>query len=149
MPTSMKVLRGTAKAEAAAAEPQLPVEASFDDVPSELVDDALAAKEWRRLAPMVRVCGLVTDGDRALLLACCQQWSAYLAAQAHVRRVGMVIEKAGGVPIVNPHLHLAHRALNACHRMWIELGLTPSARARMAAAKKPEARDPNKWEGLL
>src|SRR5262245_33054691 len=130
-PTALKVLRGNpGKRPLNPSEPTLTrAEKSFDTPPRELADDPAAAAEWARVAPMLRAAGLVSEAERGALTALCQQWSRYIAAHAQVIALGMCIETAKGVPIPNPYLLVADRALTHCHRLWNELGLTPSGRA--------------------
>jgi P27 family predicted phage terminase small subunit len=151
-PTALKVLRGNpGKRPLNVDEPAIPAaDPSFDTPPAELHDDLVAAKEWTRVAPILRRVGLVSDTERAALTALCQQWSRYVAAHAQVIALGMCIETTKAVPIPNPYLLVADRALSHCHKLWSELGLTPSGRAR--ASKLPAApsdKPASKWAGLL
>jgi P27 family predicted phage terminase small subunit len=152
-PTALKVLRGNpGKRPLNVDEPQIPAaDPSFDNPPAELADDAGAATEWRRVAPLLRAAGLVSETERAALTALCQQWSRYLAAHAQVVALGMCIETTKSVPIPNPYLLVADRALTHCSRLWNELGLTPSgrARARKLPSSSPDGKRPSKWAGLL
>lgn len=150
-PTALKVLRGNpGKRRLNPNEPRIPVaDQSFDTPPAELGADVAAVAEWRRVAPMLRAAGLISESERSALMALCQQWSRYLAAHAQVIALGMVIEGPRGAPMPNPYLVVTDRALAHCHKLWNELGLTPSGRAR--ATKLPTADDPkpSKWDGLL
>ena len=150
-PTALKVLRGNPGGRRLPTnEPAPPVaDVSFDEPPPELADDALAGAEWRRVAPMLRVCGLVSESDRSALAALCQQWSRYLDAQRRVRELGMVVKKPNGMPITNPYLAIADRALAHCKGLWTMLGLTPSGRSRMTALPAAETANKSKWVGLL
>lgn len=152
-PTALKVLRGNpGKRPINVDEPTIaPADATFDTPPKELDDDPAAAAEWRRVAPLLRAARLVTDAERAALVALCQQWSRYLAAHAQVMALGMCIETTKAVPIPNPYLLVADRALSHCSRLWNELGLTPTGRARAnkIGAPKDDAKTPSKWAGLL
>lgn len=148
-PTALKLLRGNpGKRPINRTEPRPPAaEASFDTPPPELAGDGRAIAEWRRLAPMLRECGLISHAERTALVALCQQWSRYLEAQAKVRRLGL-LTKAG----VNPYLSIADKALAQCQRLWIELGLTPSSRARVHRLPAPSATPAapvSKWQGFL
>lgn len=151
-PSALKVLRGNpGKRPLNPAEPTIPAaDPTFDTPPLELAEDLAAAAEWRRVAPILRRVGLVSETERAALTALCQQWSRYLAAHQQVIALGMCIETTKAVPIPNPYLLVADRALSHCQRLWSELGLTPSGRAR--ASKLPAApadKVPSKWAGLL
>ena len=152
-PTALKILRGNpGKRRLNLREPKTPpADASFDVPPAELSGDLAAVVEWRRVAPMLRAAGLVTASERAALTALCQQWSRYLAAHAQVIALGMCIETAKLIPVPNPYLLVADRALTHCHRLWSELGLTPSGRARASKLPGPADEDPpaSPWAGLL
>lgn len=99
---------------------------------------------------MLRACGLMAETDKTSLLALCQQWSIYLQAQKEVRRLGMIVKKPSGIPVINPYLSISTAALNQCRSLWNELGITPSGRARLSAlpALEPDEKE-NKWAGLL
>jgi P27 family predicted phage terminase small subunit len=113
--------------------PPPPTEA-FDEPPPELATNAIAAAEWRRLAPMLRVVRQVTEADRAALIALCLEWSRYLTAMQKVEQAGMVVQAPSGYPMQNPYLPIATKALAACAKLWPELGLTPSSRSRVTTA---------------
>lgn len=68
---------------------------------------------------------------------------------AQVRKRGMVVVAGDRGPIVNPYLAVADRALTHCHKLWVELGLTPSGRSRMSALPDVGPAAPSKWAGLL
>jgi P27 family predicted phage terminase small subunit len=133
-----------------AQEPQPPaVTEAFDTPPEVLADDALAKAEWTRIAPMMRVSGLVTQTEQSALIALCQQWSRYLEAQQKVRQLGMLVKTSTGEPVMNPYLQMADTALVHCQSLWRELGLTPSTRSRMVTLPAAEAQALSKWTGLL
>lgn len=148
-PTALKVLRGKVKAPRADEPKPSAADASFDTPPPELDGDELARKEWARVAPMLRLCGLVSQAERSALLALCQQWSVYIEAQQKVRSLGMIVKKPSGIPITNPYLSVADRALSQCHKLWSELGLTPSGRSKVSALPLAEPQEVSKWAGLL
>jgi P27 family predicted phage terminase small subunit len=103
---------------------------AFTATPMELDGNALAIAEWQRLAPMLQAGRQITDADRASLIALCLEWSRYLDA---MKRVGTayVIQSPSGFPMPNPYLPIATKALQACTKLWPELGLTPSSRSRV------------------
>jgi len=141
-PTALRVLRGNpGKRPLNTHEPVLPVSESLD-LPPELLDDAAAAKEWTRLAPMLRDAGIVTDGEWAALVALCQQWSRYLEATSRIKLAGMVIKSPSGYPMPNPYIGIANHALSHCTKLWAELGLTPSSRSRVVAVGKKQDINP-------
>jgi P27 family predicted phage terminase small subunit len=117
---------------------------AFEAVPEELADDPRAAAEWRRVVPLLTKVRLVTDADRASLIAVCLEWSRYLEASRKVAQLGMVVKTPSGYPMPNPYLAIQTKALSGCTKLWPELGLTPSSRTRVAPAAPgatPGARD--------
>lgn len=152
-PTALKILRGNPGQRALPAnEPQVQrADPSFDEPPTEIAEDSVACAEWRRIAPMLRLCGIVTNVERGGLLTLCQQWSRYLEAHSKVRQLGMIVKKPSGIPVVNPYLAVEQQAMTLCIRLWQELGLTPSARTRLSAIPATELPESefNKWDGLL
>lgn len=114
--------------------PPLPPE-DFTQLPAELAQVPTAAAEWQRLAPLLLSRRVVTMADRAALLALCLEWSRYLDASA--KATPMVYITKSGYPMPNPYLSIATKALNACARLWPELGLTPSSRSRVRAEGPP------------
>lgn len=133
-PTARKRLEGNAgKRPLNTAEPTLPTAQDVQAPPAELADDVRACAEWRRLAPMLRASRVITDGDMAVLIAVCQQWSRYLEANAAIGKTGMVVRSQSGYPMPNPYIAISNKALGNCVKLWAELGLTPSARSRVSA----------------
>jgi P27 family predicted phage terminase small subunit len=126
-----------------------PAPAEFDQAPADLEGDDIAVDEWTRVVPTLRRIGLVSVLERSALIALCQQWSRYVAAQDEIRSAGLVIATENG-PIANPSLGVADRALEKCLKLWQELGLTPAGRSKMASlVPKPEPLAAGKWAGML
>ena len=147
-PTALKILRGNPGKRRLSPETEptpAPLDETWSAPPPELAGDRRARGEWRRLVPMLRDCGLVSQAERGALIALCQQWSTYLEARAGLRKDGLTTSK--GRP--SPMLDIADAALSQCHKLWHELGLTPSGRAKVA--RLPAARTPpaSKWAGIL
>ena len=126
-----------------------PTPVAFDEAPPDLQGDPVALAEWTRVAPLLRRCGIISQAERMSLLALCQQWSRYLEAHGKVRSMGMIVKGAKDVPMTNPYIKVSDKALQACLKLWVELGLTPSSRARMSALPTIEAEPVSKWQGLL
>src|SRR4029453_18636400 len=113
LPTHLKVLRGNpGKRRIHPSEPTPPaVTAAFDTPPPELAGDDVAETEWRRVAPMLRACKLVTEAERPLLITLCQQWSRYLEAQQKIRESGMLVKTPAGLPEPIPYLEIKKRSM--------------------------------------
>lgn len=112
-------------------EPQLAQpDALADAPPPELAGNDVASAEWARLMPLLRRARAITDGDRGSLLALCQQWAVYLKATSKIGNV-MIVRSPSGYPMPNPYIGIANKSLGNCVKLWVELGLTPSARSRV------------------
>jgi len=131
-PHALKVISGvTRKDRLNPNEPKLdPPDPSFDDAPAELDGDLIAIAYWARHVPILRRVGLISELERGVLIALCQQWSRYQANRN------------------DPASTAADKALTHCLKLWLELGFTPSGRTKMSALVKPEA-PAAKWAGLL
>jgi P27 family predicted phage terminase small subunit len=134
-PTARKRLEGNpGRRPLNAREPDLPRDPPAppdDPPPPELETDPVAAAEWRRLFPILQRAQAITAGDRGSLLALCQQWSRYLEANGRVAASGLVVMSPHKYPMPNPYIAIANKALGNCVKLWVELGLTPSARSRV------------------
>lgn len=123
MPTAVKVLRGSHKRYHNPREPQHePIRANAPP-PAMLDDDPIAAAEWTRLVGTLSL-GHCTTVDRAALLAYCVQYSRWQQLETRARR---------GNPAVNTAVPMAQKALTLMLRCAAELGITPTARARIIA----------------
>jgi P27 family predicted phage terminase small subunit len=94
------------------------------------------------VTPMLRAARVVTDADRGALIAMCQQWSRYTAANAQVAALGLVVKAPSGYPITNPYLGVSNKCLANLRALWAELGLTPSSRSRVVAGDPEGDADP-------
>jgi P27 family predicted phage terminase small subunit len=122
-------------------EPQPPALPPDLPEPAELTGDPKAIAEWRRLVPMLTELGVATESDRAALIAICLEWSKYVRANAEAARLGMIVKAPSGFPITNPFFPIANRALAALTKLWAELGLTPSSRARVSTVESASPND--------
>ena len=130
--TKLKVLHGvTRKDRLNPHEPTIPpADDAFDVPPVELAGDEPALEYWTRTVPLLRRVGLVSELERGILIALCQQWSRYLLGR------------------LDPTSPAADKALTHCLKLWLELGFTPSGRSKMVALVKPDA-PAAKWAGML
>jgi P27 family predicted phage terminase small subunit len=144
VPTELRKLRGNPRDHALPADEPVvpPPPPEFDDVPPVIADDAVAAAEWTRLAPLLREARIITEADRNVLIAACQQWSIYQHALTQAPPDRRVLRSPNDYPIPNPFIPMANKALLHCERLWEQLGLTPSARSRVTAAKQAPEDDP-------
>ena len=154
IPTKLKVLTGNpGKKRLPQGEPE--PSPGVPDVPPCL--DEYAKEEWDERADALAALGVVTEVDMAALAAYCASYSRWRhaeeALQARVDSaggnplVGMVdVTKAGNV-IQNALVGIANKAAADMVRYAAELGMTPSARARLAVDPNRGAK--GKFDGLI
>jgi len=141
-PTPTKILsaRGSWRAKERAGEVE------FDKVrprqPAWLKGNARYA--WDRLAPVLFDKGLLTPPDRDALAVYCSAYADYLAAQAEVRRLGMVISAARGGKKINPAVRIADKAAALMDTFGAKFGLSPADRVGLKTTEGPKARPTGK-----
>ena len=94
--------------------------------------DATARKEWRRLAKPLHAMGLLSTADRGAFAAYCQAWSRWVEAERKLKETPMLIRTPSGYAQQSPWLSIANKQMELMGRYMTELGLTPSARTRLA-----------------
>jgi len=98
-----------------------------------------ARKEWRRLEAELRTAGVLTMRDRAVLTGYCLAWARLREAEEDIERLGTLVEGTEGTQIRNPALTTWNQAMSQLRMYAAELGLSPSARARVTGpTKRPE-----------
>jgi P27 family predicted phage terminase small subunit len=88
-----------------------------------------ARRAWRVIVAELPA-GLLTKVDWQVMAVACENWSLWRKAMADVWERGILIEGDRG-KVKNPALQIARDAAQSMRQCWSELGLTPSARARL------------------
>ena len=128
-PTALKELQGNpGKRPFTGHEPKPP--ASLPTCPSHLCAPAKA--EWKRLAKSLHNIGVLTQVDRAALAAYCQAYGRWVEAEKHLAETPTLLKTPAGYVQASPWLTIANKQLELMHKFMAELGLTPSARTRLA-----------------
>jgi P27 family predicted phage terminase small subunit len=145
VPTALKVVRGNpGKRALNTAEPQY----SADHLACPRWLSAEAKREWRRVAKLLKDQRVVTDADRAALVAYCQAWARWRQAEEILETGGFTQQVAiqnakgeiiGEKEIVRPEVIIAQKYLELMQRAAGRLGLDPSSRAKVS--KLPEAHE--------
>lgn len=102
--------------------------------------DAVARREWRRLATPLYRMGVLTVADRAAFAAYCQAYSRWAEAERKLAETPMLIKSPSGYVQQSPWLSIANRQMDLMCRYMTEMGLTPASRTRIAVpgeAKEP------------
>lgn len=107
--------------------------------PEHLDDEAKA--EWRRVARRLRDAGILVHVDHAVLAVYCQAWSRWVKAEGKIAKLGETVELENGYVQQTAWMGIANRAVQTMLKAAAELGMTPSARTRVAVAGDGEEED--------
>jgi P27 family predicted phage terminase small subunit len=131
-PTHLKLVTGTFRRHRAPKHEPMP-ERAIPSMPPELSGDARA--EWALVSADLHRLGLLTRIDRAVLAAYCAACGRWTSAERELRKLDasalLVKTKLGNV-IQHPLIGVANTAARDMVRYATELGMTPSARARIS-----------------
>lgn len=127
-PAELKILAGNPG--------KRPIKPSSIDLPAQIPDcpdhlDADARLEWERITALMSGTELLKQTDRTVLAAYCQCFSRWKNAETQLRKVGPVLLTPNKMPVQNPYLQIANKALEQLRSFMTELGFTPSARGRV------------------
>ncbi len=128
-PTRLKVIEGNpGHRPINGREPKPP--ASQPSCPAHLSPTAKA--EWKRLARTLNKIGILTQVDRAALAAYCQSYGRWVEAEKKLTETPVILKTPAGYVQPSPWLAIANKQLELMAKYMAELGLTPSARSRLA-----------------
>lgn len=151
-PAYLRLLEGNARSKPIPVEVQ-PSLGTLPDPPDFL--NEIAKAEWRRVAQEIYNLRLLTLADWHPFAAYCQHFARWVEAETTLAAMaardpvthGLLIKTSTGSFQENPMVGTARRASREMVRYANEFGLTPVARARLAAwpAEAPKS----KFDGLI
>lgn len=157
LPTHLKLLRGNpGHRPLNESEPQPEISANVPEPPPFLT--GYGRDEWWRVAPQLYRLGLLTALDVAVLAAYAQAYASWRLAEESLAEMakrdpvtsGLLIKTSSGDAAQNPLVGIARRAASDMVRYASEFGLSPAARARIAAGVTYEPPPGGgKFDGLL
>ena len=118
--------------------------------------DKEAQAEWKRMAKEFKSLGILTQLDKAIFAVYCETFSTWAKATKMIQEKGMVFSTpgktkthkdgsvetmGGGFPIQNPYFPIANKAKEQMMKALIEMGMTPSSRARVKITSPPKEED--------
>ena len=140
-PTNLKVLQGNpGKRKLNEDEPSFTSSEEILTPPPFL--SRYAKKEWKRIVPLLKANGLLTDVDVNTLAAYCQSYHRWIEAERAIRTYGLTTETDKGNIIQRPEVGIANKAMEAMVRYAKEFGLTPSSRTSLHANAPDKQDDP-------
>lgn len=90
-----------------------------------------ARKEFQRITQELIKLKVITNVDRAAIVAYCQAWSDYVNATKEVKKEGEVLYSDKGNAYINPWKNIQTSAMDRMLRFSAEFGMTPSSRSRI------------------
>lgn len=105
-------------------------------------------QKWGELLDDMRVNGIVSSDLREIMIAYCTAYGGWIKSRRMVERLGVVLvtKTDDGTDIKrNPFSVELHKYREEMNRLLPELGLTPSARAKMVANLPPEEDEFTQW----
>lgn len=91
-----------------------------------------AKREWRKIAPRLFACGLLTEVDGLGLAMLCESFAQYVEAKRLVEEAGMVATSDNGNVYQHPAVGVMKSARGELLKWLREFGMTPSARSRIS-----------------
>lgn len=114
------------------------IASDIPDCPSHLTP--FARQEWARISILLHTAGVLKVTDRAALAAYCQSWGDWCDARVALSKISAhSMRSKAGLERWKLYWRVANAAADQMRRWAVELGLTPSARARVKA--EPPARE--------
>lgn len=101
---------------------------------------AIAAEEWRRVAPILREMQALTEADLVALEQRCASYAVWRESESKLAEFGQVIASPSGFAQPSPWGAIARQALDRILKFDREFGLTPRSRQQMRLAK-PQTTD--------
>ena len=140
-PTNLKILQGNpSKRPLNEKEPNFECSEEILNPPPFL--SRYAKKEWKRIVPLLKRNGVITDADINTLAAYCQSYHRWVEAEKEIRKHGLVAYTDKGNVIQRPEVGVANKAMEQMVRYAKEFGLTPSSRTSLHADNPEEQEDP-------
>ena len=137
-PRALKLLAGNPGKRPLPAEIQ--VAGDVPNCPDHL--DEAAKAEWKRVTELLAESGLLKQTDRTVLAAYCQCYARWANAEEQLRKLGPILMTPNKMPMQNPYLQIANKALEQLRKFMAELGFSPSSRSRVhAEPNKPADED--------
>jgi P27 family predicted phage terminase small subunit len=142
-PAILHVLQGTLDSTHKGREYEPQAEGPLGEAPEDF--SAEERKEWefvRANSPAKMLATL----DRRALIAWCRSCVAYDQASAQLKKHGMLIKNASGIPVKSPLIGIVNDQLRHIRVLAEQLGFTPSGRARLQAPHHDD--DDAEWKTL-
>jgi P27 family predicted phage terminase small subunit len=99
-------------------------------MPGVVREDRIAADEWRRLEPQLKLLGLVDATNQQSFAAYCLSWSLFVKAKRAIAKEGFTYKTKSGQIKKHPAFEAMRAAGSEMRKFAIEHGITPASRGR-------------------
>lgn len=138
LPEGMKVIDGSGRPNAETRGKRS--EGTLPDPPDHIPE--LGKAFWDDVAPVLNRMGVGTEGDKWTLESMAVLYAHYRSALRHVEEHGTeLLHEKKGTWVKNPALVTVQQNLDSLRIWFNEVGLTPSARAKLGAAAEARGED--------
>lgn len=152
-PANLRLIEGNPAKRAIKPQVQFPRDV-IPEAPDHI--NALARQEWDRVASGLHALRLLEQVDRAALAAYCTAYARWVQAERAIATMAeqdrltgaLMIKTSNGNAIQNPLVSTSNKAMHDMVRYAAEFGMSPAARARVAA-EGGAAVPASKWAGLI
>jgi P27 family predicted phage terminase small subunit len=106
-----------------------------------------ARLEWRRISPLLKELGLLTELDRTALSLYCAAWGCWVEIENILKALGdkvWTVKSKRSYPRLSPHLIIANQAMDQCLGLLGQFGLSPATRARVSPSNNHDPASPAK-----
>lgn len=141
-PTEQKILEGNPGKRAINNKEPKP-KTKIPPCPSHLKGEA--RKEWNRVTKELLTLKIISEIDRAALVAYCTAWGMYVKACGKLEKQSEVMISDLGGLYQNPWVAVRNKAMEQILKFSSEFGMTPSSRARLKVETPTEEEEMAKY----
>ncbi|MFI9252471.1 phage terminase small subunit P27 family [Streptomyces sp. NPDC053069] len=102
-----------------------------------------ASDIWHRIVPALSAATRISDAQREVVVTFCTAQARVWEAERLISRDGLLVVGANGVLVRNPATTVLNTYANILKSARVELGLSPSAAARITVVAPDEDDDPD------
>ncbi|MER8005027.1 phage terminase small subunit P27 family [Streptomyces sp. NPDC094149] len=102
-----------------------------------------ASDIWQRIVPALSAATRITDAQREVVVSFCTAQARVWQAERIISRDGLLVVGANGVLVKNPATTVLNTYSGILRAARVELGLSPSAAARITVTAPDEDDDPD------
>jgi P27 family predicted phage terminase small subunit len=107
--------------------------------------DTEAAREWRRILPLLHQMHGVGRVDRAVIAVYCTSYSDVKRLEAELRNNGETYTTHNGMQHIRPEVEILSKARGRLLQSAAALGMSPVSRKRLPGKQPDDGNDNDEW----